>query len=530
MRIYIKRENCSEGIWMRLPASPDEIKQIYTELEKMHPSSMNPFVAEVESEIEGLEDCMVFEGGHMEQLNELARDMAMWEKDERARFDAALMWEHPDTIETVMEVARHLECYILDDRMKNWEEAGRLELKKRGIQIDKGIEPFLDLESIGREYVDRKGCMTPMGYMTKKQTTPYRSKGQGYDPNTEPLLTVYMTDKNWHKEIFHLPLTEQKRASQAVGEWNTCVIQHTSGYLRELPCYLPPGITLSELDRITDTINREIIRKGILEKEKLYAILEARLPGTIEEACEIIQRYGSHVYVSADQMDRKDIARLLGLQYGRMLLPKELKPFFYYEKYIESLQERYMVTTSNGYVFHPVREYSRRLSEGGTIRLYSPMTVTVFWNDRDGFMPEILSGERLIKQKANIEAEFKRHLPSCEEGMGAFLDNRLLRAKVERMVPWIETYGDQLWCVLRVKTRGALTEAEQKELKNDWMRQMKEGWGMSLMEYPVRVEGGELHIGLWDTDYGTDLCIKTEEELKGTDATGQEPEGMEPYM
>ena len=105
----------------------------------------------------------------------------MWEKDEKERFGAALMWDHPDSIETVMDVAKNLDRYILDDRMKNWEAAGRLELEKRGIQIDKRIEPFLDFESIGREYVSTKGCMTPMGYVIKKQTAPCRSKEQGYD-------------------------------------------------------------------------------------------------------------------------------------------------------------------------------------------------------------------------------------------------------------------------------------------------------------------------------------------------------------
>ena len=49
---------------MNLPANQHEIKRIYTELEKMHPSSMIPFVAEMQSDIKALagflEDCMPF--------------------------------------------------------------------------------------------------------------------------------------------------------------------------------------------------------------------------------------------------------------------------------------------------------------------------------------------------------------------------------------------------------------------------------------------------------------------------------------
>ena len=534
MRIYIKRENVSRGVWMDLPASQDEIERIYMELKDMHPSGMIPFVAGVESDIPPLagclEDCTVFADGHMSLFNELARDMVVWEKDEKARFGAALIWNHPDTIETVMDVAKHLDQYILDDRMKNWEEAGRLELEKRGIQIDKRIEPFLDLESIGKEYVVRDGCMTPMGYVIKKQTGPCRSKEQGYEPNKGCLLSVHMIDEYWNKQIFQLPLTEQKKASQSVRKWDAYAIQHTSGYLGELLCYLPPGITLSELDRVTDVISREVIRRGVLEKEKLYAILEAGLPKTIGEACDIIQGYENHVYVPSDKMGHKEMARMLALQYARIVLPEELKPFCRYEEYMESFPDRYVVTTSTGHVFHPTRDYSCRLSEGRTIRLYSPLTVTLFWNDRDGFMPEILSGERLIKQKTVIETVFKRHLPSDEECMGAFLDNRLLRAKIEHMIPGTEVYDGQLWCALEVKTIGTLTEAEQEELKMDWLRQMREGWGLSLLEYPIYTEGGEMHIGLWDEDYGTELCIKTEEELRGPDLPTQESGRMGPYM
>ena len=88
MRIYIKRENVSQGVWMDLPASQDEIERIYTELKGMHSSGMIPFVAGVDSDVpslaECLEDCTVFANGHIELLNELAREMVVWGKDEKA--------------------------------------------------------------------------------------------------------------------------------------------------------------------------------------------------------------------------------------------------------------------------------------------------------------------------------------------------------------------------------------------------------------------------------------------------------------
>ena len=217
---------------------------------------------------------------------------------------------------------------------------------------------------------------------------------------------------------------------------------------------------------------------------------------------------------------KKAMERLLARHYSGAVLPKELEPYFSYEEYRKIFQTRCIMNTSTGVVFHPEKDFNRRLSGGHTIRIYSPLTVTMFRHDSDGLMPEVLAGERLIQQKDIITAELRRHQPSDEACMGIFLYNQLLRAKIERMVPMTEVYGEQLWCVLEVKTRGELTEAEHKELKDDWLRQMKEGWGMSLIEYPVYTEEGEMHIGLWDDDYGADLCVMTEEELKGSDTTG----------
>ena len=73
---------------MDLPANRDEIERIYMELKGMHSSGMIPFVAGVDSDVpslaECLEDCTVFVDGHMELLNELAREMVVWENDEKA--------------------------------------------------------------------------------------------------------------------------------------------------------------------------------------------------------------------------------------------------------------------------------------------------------------------------------------------------------------------------------------------------------------------------------------------------------------
>lgn len=42
MRIFVKRENWEDGIWMRLPATKEEAEQVRKRLEEQHPSIMLP--------------------------------------------------------------------------------------------------------------------------------------------------------------------------------------------------------------------------------------------------------------------------------------------------------------------------------------------------------------------------------------------------------------------------------------------------------------------------------------------------------
>ena len=76
MRIFVKRENWEDGIWMRLPATEEEAEQIRRSLEEQHPSVMLPFIGAVDSRFPELEQRLVGELVYQEEklnhLNQLA--------------------------------------------------------------------------------------------------------------------------------------------------------------------------------------------------------------------------------------------------------------------------------------------------------------------------------------------------------------------------------------------------------------------------------------------------------------------------
>lgn len=520
MKIEIGRENCSKRVWMALPADEQAASTAYKKLETMHPSMMRPFLTAVVSDIEGLGnylgDCLVFQDGHMEWLNALAKTIDGWSREEKTRFTAGLKLEAPEDIEGVIEVARHLDSYVLEPDIKDWKQAGRLALKEKGMQINEALDGFLDYERIGMDYIKSKGCMTPMGYVRKKKTEQEATDKRTLSEKMhyEGVLTIYLTDDDRVKHLFCLPFMEHEKNGPLYKKFASSVITDAKGTLGNLPHYLPPGVTLSELNRVAEEVSKSIQRAG-RHRDKLFSILEAGMPENIEEACSMIQRYEDFEVLLSETRDTQSAGEVLMKRFG-LAVPEELTSYFRYDQYVEMVSaEGYLTPTSFGYVFTSDKNLIRHFNEPQTIQLYSPLTVSVYWDAHGGWVPELLEGDELIQRKDEIETAIIKHLPPDETCLGAYVTNQLLRRKLSQMVPGVEVYDGQLWGVLKVKTYCPLTKVEHDELLEDWKEQAKNGWGKQFLETPVYIEGGEMYIGYWDCDYGRNLSILTEEERNG---------------
>ena len=108
MRIFVKRENWEDGIWMRLPATEEEAEQIRRSLEEQHPSVMLPFIGAVDSRFPELEQRLVGELVYQEEklnhLNQLAERLGSLNGEEEMLFRAAFQLEAPYTTEQILEI------------------------------------------------------------------------------------------------------------------------------------------------------------------------------------------------------------------------------------------------------------------------------------------------------------------------------------------------------------------------------------------------------------------------------------------
>ena len=101
MRIFVKRENWEDGIWMRLPATKEEAEQVRRSLEEQHPSVMLPFIGAVDSNFPELENRLVgeivFPAKNLDRLNQMAERLGSLNGEEEMLFQAAFRLEAPWT-------------------------------------------------------------------------------------------------------------------------------------------------------------------------------------------------------------------------------------------------------------------------------------------------------------------------------------------------------------------------------------------------------------------------------------------------
>ncbi len=164
-----------------------------------------------------------------------------------------------------------------------------------------------------------------------------------------------------------------------------------------------------------------------------------------------------------------------------------------------------------------------------TLKLYMPLTVGYFENDGDGWSDEeyTLGSDEAVKYAPQIMAAMeseRRWLIDYGESHGTGEAERGLMAcygkldSVEQKVHscWFtaEVRDGQLWGVAECRICGELTAEELAQLKEEIEGQAADGFGESVEQHEIRVDGGmELYAHLWHS--GKDWDIQTEQERFG---------------
>ena len=548
MRIFVKRENWEDGIWMRLPATEEEAEQIRRSLEKQHPSIMLPFIGAVDSRFPELEERLVgelvYQEENLDRLNWLAERLGSLSGEEEMLFRAAFQLEAPYTTEQILETLGHLDRYRLHPEIRSLEELGRYLSQEETSQLPEGLEVYVDYTGIGRFRQESQGYLTEGGYVErrkdlmeqtdagegqnrekeseteKRQETEKKGKKQGIFAVT--LIRESFTDRYVR---FALPLPEQELAEK----------KRQAGITEEIPErveiftsidglleHLPPGSTLEELNQAAKVIEEMETCSGI-DWKLTFAALEAELPGTMEEFCRIIQNHQTYELLPFPFLVPESYAHYYLDQEG-FSIPEGLKDHFDYRRYgQEKIRETGAAETFYGVVVNREKSICLDHGERKELKLYSPLTLTTFAGYP--FFPALLHGEKVPAFQTVLRKEIAKSMREYGAGgLAETLYNQLLSGKISAIVPDVEEHQGQLWGVARISTRGELTERELAGLKEEWKEIAAHGWGDLFASRTLNAGNIRFHAGFWDTERGENLSLMTEEEF------GREVGGFEIRM
>ncbi len=542
MRIFVKRENWEDGIWMRLPATEEEAEQVRRSLEEQHSSIMLPFIGAVDSRFPELENRLVgeivFPAKNLGRLNQMAERLGSLNGEEEMLFRAAFRLEAPYTAEQILETLGHLDRYRLHPEIGNLEELGRYLSQEETSQLPEGLEVYVDYAEIGRLRQEDRGYLTEGGYVEKRkdlmeQTDAGEGQNREKDSETEKkgkkqgifavtLIRESFTDRYVR---FTLPLSEQELAEKKRQAGITQEIPERveiSASIDGLLEHLPPGSTLEELNQVAKVIEEMETCSGI-DWKLTFAALEAELPGTMEECCHVIRGHQTYELLPFPFLVPESYAHYYLEQEG-FSIPEALTDHFDYRRYgQEKIRETEAAETFYGVVVN--REHPICLDHGERqeLKLYSPLTLTTFAGYP--FFPAFLHGEKVPVFQTVIRKEIAKSMREYGAGgLAETLYNQLLSGKISSIVPDVEEHQGQLWGVARISTRGELTERELAGLKEEWKEIAAHGWGDLFASRTLNAGNIRFHARFWDAERGENLSLLTEEEF------GREVGGFEIRM
>ena len=391
MRIFVKRENWEDGLWMRLPATEEEAEQVRRSLEKQHPSIMLPFIGAVDSRFPELEERLVgelvYQDQNLDRLNRLAERLESLNREEEMLFRAAFQMESPYTTDQILETLGHLDRYRLHPEIGNLEELGRYLSQEETSQLPEGLEAYVDYAGIGRLRQEDRGYLTEGGYVEKRkglmeQTDAGEGQNREKGPETEKMgkkqgifaVTLIRESFTDRYVRFTLPLPEQELAEKKRQAGITEEIQERVEIFTSIDGlleHLPPGSTLEELNQAAKVI-KEMEKSSAIDWKLTFAALEAELPGTMEECCRIIQNHQTYELLPFPFLVPESYAHYYLEQEG-FSIPEGLTDHFDYRRYgQEKIRETGAAETFYGVVVN--REHPICLDHGEGQELKLPLS------------------------------------------------------------------------------------------------------------------------------------------------------------
>jgi len=487
------------------------------ELKQAHPSFMAPFIGEVDAELQGLEEALVgelaFEEGSLEQLNQLAEAMEGMSREERLRFQGAVIMEKPRTLKDVLTTLSHRKQYSLHEGLRSYEELGHYAVYREGKRIPKELEAFFDYEHQGRFWGQKHGCMTEGGWVEKDFYGAEKEQKTMEEKQLDVVFVLEVRQENpkVHYEQFSLPLPEEeleKKIEQCRCKGQEVVKIKGTSLTENLYEFLPPGCSLKELNEIAGEVCH-LAQRTRISWMRLLGALEAETPQSAREARQVIRNYEDYELLPRKTKEPESYARYVLEQKGPEI-PENIRRYIRHKEWGQKMSmEAGLIETSYGMIVNHMRPIRREEWKEEEFCLYNPLSIFAYDKEQDSIAPKPLSGKEALAFKEVIKRKVEYSLKeNMEHGLADHLRNRILRQKVRAIIPKIKEQQGELKGSLLVKAKTALTMVEKQALLEEWEEIARFGWGEQLYENPVSIRKREIYIGFFGGEKG-------ESSLKG---------------
>ena len=311
--LQLKRDNSSFRVGLRLPATPAEVGEAFSQLDSISTSAPT-IIAGVAGDIPNLSNYLtgkeIDSNDTLPKLNMLGEQIGSMTASKRQTFSGALDAESINGLDDILRVAENIGSYTLLEGVSNDRELGLFLVNCGYTSFPEDVLPYLDYAVIGAEYyADHGGAYSSAGYVKRKE-------GFGLsEPSEDVVFRLELQNGERYAFWLELPTDDEEieRAKRQLraDDFTQCDIKRTDyiPYLKEL---VPSDcISVEEANELAQFIQE--MRQTDGELMKYLSALSLEQPETFSEALEIATQLDSYERVPSDPEEYgREILRNIG--------------------------------------------------------------------------------------------------------------------------------------------------------------------------------------------------------------------------
>lgn len=322
--LHLTRVNDDEGVYLQLPASPDEIREAFSELDTISTDASSTKITEVISNVYNLNNYLkrvdIEKPGELEKLTAFGIKLQTMDRDTSMKLEGVLDANSVDSIDDIIRLSEMLDEYALLPNVANSSTLGKYLVNNGIVAFPESVQPYLDYQIIGSEfYADHGGAFCRGGYVVRKDELPEQFlKAESEQKQKSTILLRLRASHGGHQApsdtALTLPATDEalERTKQRLGisEFSEAQIVTVDYVFPYFATMMPQDcITVEDANELAQAIEQMSRADG--EMLKCLAALEAERPGTFQAALNIAIDLDDYERVPADKEE-----------YGRMVLER----------------------------------------------------------------------------------------------------------------------------------------------------------------------------------------------------------------